>query len=334
MAGYLQPANAVALTAEDVVYQPADAVSSAIDDTFQDKFVYYQRDGFFVPARLLIETDIKACVDLRKPVCSTRYYSRAEVLKASSLYFAYPILTVNDVVNSTLRPAVENRLMEVVTTWSMSPQGLVLQMEVEKRLEGSTDVERFTRWARFSPSREYAGLRMNFGKQVSPNAWMESLTRLRRDRLRGFADAAIRINNHFYSEKAGKKRIRHGSGFFYRGRNRVMTAWHNLAPNPDCRTKLRCSLRFMHTDSRGVKRRFRQTVDIVAHNQSADFAVIQLRTPQQHSGECPADCPRPDWPGNQHCGLPGTQLPSALRPRLPERADCRNGAVGGLRLCG
>lgn len=279
----LRPA-AGAVTPEDVVYQPAEAVSNAVEGQFRDKFVYYERDGFFVPTRLLVETDIKACVDLRQPVCSTRYYSRAEVLKASSLYFAYPILTADDVVASTMRPAVGNHFMEVVTTWSIAPQGLVLRMEVEKRAEDSGEVEHFTRWARFKPSGDYAGLQMNFGEQVTPNAWMESLTRLRRDRLRAFADAAIRINNHFYSETAGRKRIRHGSGFFYRNRNQIMTAWHNLAPNPDCRAKLRCELRFMHTDSLGVKRRFRQTVDIAAHSSSADFAIIRLRTP----GDIPA----------------------------------------------
>ena len=271
---------AQALSPEDVVYQPSEAISSAVAQGFRDKFVYYERDGFFVPTRLLVETDIKACVNLRQPVCSTQYYSRAEVLKASSLYFAYPILTVSDVVASTMRPSVGNHFMQVETTWSMEARGLVLRMEVEKRAGGSADVERFTRWARFKPSGEYAGLRINFGEQTTPNAWMESLTRLRRERLRAFADAAIRINNHFYSQKVGRKRIRHGSGFFCRNRNQIMTAWHNLAPNADCREKLRCELRFMHTDSRGVKRRFRQTVDIAAHSRSADFAVIRLRTPK------------------------------------------------------
>ena len=276
---------AAALSAEDVVYQPVEAVSSAVDGAFRDKFVYYGRDNFFVPTRLLIESDIKACVDLRRPVCSTSYYSRAEVLKASSLYFAFPILTADDIVRSTLRPAVGNHFMKVETTWSITPDGLVLQMEVEKRAEGSAAVERFTRWARFKPSRVYAGLRINFGEQIVPNAWMESLSRLRREQLRPFAGAAIRINNHFYSEKVGRKRIRHGSGFFYRSSNRIMTAWHNLSPNPECRKKLRCELRFMHTDARGVKRRFRQTVDIIAHSSKVDFAVISLRTPSDIPAE-------------------------------------------------
>lgn len=273
------PDRAAALTAEDVVYQPADASSDAVGRRFRDKFVFYERERFFVPTRLLLETDIKACVDLQRPICTTEYYSRAEVLKAASLYFAFPLSTPEEVVRTSLRRSVGNYWMRVTTTRTMTVDGLSLRIDVERRLQGSDEPEHFTRHAQFLPSRRYAGLRINFGEQVSPNAWMESLFRLRQDRLRHLANAAIRINNHFYSEKAGRKRIRHGSGFFYRSRNQVMTAWHNLSPNADCRERKRCTLRFMHTNSRGVKRRFTQTVSVVSYSAAADFAVLSVRLP-------------------------------------------------------
>ncbi len=278
--GIFAPRAGHALTAADVVYQPVNAASDAVDRRFQDKFVYYERDGFFVPTRMLIESDIKACVDLQRRVCSTRYDSRAEVLKASSLYFAFPMRTAQDIIRTNLRPAVGNDLMHVVTTRSMTARGLLLKIEVEKGRVGSAQVSRYTRWARFTPSRRYAGLRMDFGEQIASGARLESLTGVRREGLRNFADAAIRINNHFYSQAAGGKRIRHGSGFFYRSRDQIMTAWHNLAPNDHCRKYLRCELRFLHTSSRGVKRRFTQTVNIIAHDRMADFAVLRLRLPR------------------------------------------------------
>lgn len=267
------------LTLEDIVQQPADAASNATEGHFRDKFVYYERDRFFVPTRLLLESDIKACIDLRRPVCTARYYSQPEVLKAASLYFAFPLSTTEEIVRTSIRPSISNDLMLVTTTRSMTPSGLSLHIEVERRREGSMEVERFTRWAMFRPSRQFAGLRINFGERVIPAAWTESLHRLRQHRLRQAADAAIRINNHFYSEAAGKNRIRHGSGFFYRSRSQIMTAWHNLAPNADCRKHLRCELRFMHTDSRGVRRSFRQTVTIIAHSPTADFAILRVRVP-------------------------------------------------------
>lgn len=278
--GLAPPQSAHAMTVEDVVYQPVEASSNAVETHFRDKFVYYDRDGFFVPTRLLVESDIKACVDLRKPVCTTKYAVRPEVLKAASLYFAFPIHTARDVAQTTMRHDIGNDLMTVTTTRTITAGGLSLQMEVERRPAGKGRVERFTRGAQFKPSQRYAGLRMNFGEEILPSAWMESISRLRRGRLRSFANAAIRINNHFYSAKAGRKRIRHGSGFFYRSRHRIMTAWHNLSPNPECREKLRCELRFLHTDARGIKRRFKQTVQIIAHDSRADFAVLRLRLPR------------------------------------------------------
>ena len=278
-AGLAGPSSVRALTTEDVVYQPANAESDAIAGRFIDKFVYYERDRFFVPTRLLVGSDIKACVDLRKTVCSTRYYSRAEVLKAASLYFAFPIATAKDVVRTSLRRTVGNHLMHVTTKRSMTAKGLLLLIDVEQRETDTGAIKRFSRRALFKPSRGFAGLRMTFGEQVVPNAWTESLFRLRQNRLRAFANAVVRINNHFYSKQTGRNRIRHGSGFFYGSRNRIMTAWHNLSPNPDCRNHLRCTLRFLHTDSRGVKRRFKQTVTITAHNADADFAILQIRLP-------------------------------------------------------
>lgn len=278
--GLAAPQTVYALTAEDVVYQPVEASSDAVETHFPDKFVYYGRDGFFVPTRLLVESDIKACVDLRKTVCKTRYSSRSEVLKAASLYFAFPIQTAGDVAQTTMRADVGNDTMTVTTTRTMNAGGLMLHMEVERLSAEDGRTERFTRWAQFKPSRRYAGLRMNFGEEITPNPWMESISRLRRGQLRGYANAAIRINNHFYSAEAGRKRIRHGSGFFYRSRHRIMTAWHNLSPNPECREKLRCELRFLHTDERGIKRRFKQTVQIIAHDSRADFAVLRVRLPR------------------------------------------------------
>lgn len=280
VAGWIWPDGARAVTAEDVVYQPVEASSNAVETHFRDKFVFYEDDGFFVPTRLLVESDIKACVDLHRPVCTTRYSSRAEVLKAASLYFAFPIHTEGDVAQTTMRHDIGDFTMTVTTTRTLTAGGLSLHMEVERRPARHGKVEKFTRWAQFRPSQRYAGLRMNFGEEIMPNPWMESISRVRQSQLRGFANAAIRINNHYYSAKAGRKRIRHGSGFFYRSRHRIMTAWHNLAPNPECREKLRCELRFLHTDERGIKRRFSQTVQIIAHDSKADFAILRLRLPR------------------------------------------------------
>jgi len=273
------PCAASAVSVEDVVLQPVNVLSDAGQRWFQDKFVFYEQDGVYVPNRLLIDTDIKACVDLASRICSMRYESKPEVLKAASIYFGYPIRTPEDFVSSTLRSKLKNFAMRVTTTWSMEPQGLVLHMDVHKQAVGGGEAVNFTRLARFTPSKHYVGLRMQFAEEVLAESQIESLSGIRDAGLRRFADAAIRINNHFYSPRAKRKQVRHGSGFFYRQRDLVMTAWHNLVANPACRQQLRCELRFLHTDAHGIKRRFREIATVVAHSETLDFAVVRLRVP-------------------------------------------------------
>ena len=208
-----------------------------------------------------------------------RYHSKPEVKKAATIYFGFPLLSNDDVVRSTLRRSLENYQMVVTSTWSADQGGLLLKLDVERQAFGSGKAQTSSHWVRFKASRRYANLRIKFHEAIAAQPWVESYSRVRGKALRDMAGVAIRINNHFKVPSTGKYHVRHGSGFFYKSRNQIMTAWHNLRANNDCRRIQRCKLYFMHTDRRGVTRKFSQTVTITSFSQEDDFAILRLKTP-------------------------------------------------------
>ncbi len=276
---WLVPNSGLADRLTQVLQQPVVMASDMLDRRIRDKFVYYENESIFVANRFLIETDVKLCIDVARETCTLTYYSKPELQKAAIIFFAYPLRDIDDVIYTTIRDQIDNQLIEVRTKRVPGENGLDLKVDVHRMRPNGESISQSSHWASVTPSGQFAGMRFSFRERITPQPRLLSLFRIGEKRLRQIAGSVVRIKNHYYSNARGRRAVRHGTGFFYRSRNEILTAWHNVKDNRDCRVKHRCELRFLHTDETGIKRQFNRHASIVQYNADDDFVLLRIETP-------------------------------------------------------
>ncbi len=283
--------NGLALNAGDFLRYPVKVKPKFYDRWISDRFVLYTREGVHVPANLLMMFSLKVCVDFSKESCTTTYDNFEAVQKAVKLRYATavlpqnrqddrdPLLSITEIIDLGIRNSIEDKTFTTTSSWVMMSDSLRLNVRMRETDNRTGQVKTMTTHVDFVIDERFGDLEMEFVDVVRDRPFLQRPSQLSQDHHKDYAESVVRIISNF-NDSNGVARAQSSTGFFFKNRNYLVTNWHGLEDNPDCRFNRRCLLQFTHTDRNSRVRSFNSNANVLYVNEEEDIAFIEVSTPQ------------------------------------------------------